>query len=163
MSTFGDMVKATDLRIGNRIYSPKYEREFIVGTVYKNGIGQPDDDYNSYINESDLEGIALSEEWLERLGFDRREPIQVTIDTTTKEKFQFYSQWSDITPIIEKNDDLIQIKSLHCNEKSCVVAIITTNEKELHIPNIRYVHQLQNLIYSLTGQELTLSEKATAQ
>ena len=78
-----------------------------------------------------IQPIILTEEWLYKFGFEEN-----GVDKKENEKYRKY--WS------EGKFDVYKIISFYLdNNKS-------------HEPDIKYVHQLQNLYFALTGEELTL-------
>jgi hypothetical protein len=86
--------------------------------------------FNDSFDPEVLAGIPITEEWLERLGLNK-------IGTEYKANNSKFSlrAWFNI------------------NNKP----VITLDYAG--IGHIEYVHQLQNLYFSLTGQELTIKEK----
>lgn len=84
-----------------------------------------------------MEPIPLTEEWLLRFGFlkDERKYGGV-LDTTS-----FWKSGIELKPIVNGTRFRLDFKS------DCLIDI-----------NLDYVHQLQNLSFALTGEELILSE-----
>ncbi len=83
------------------------------------------------------EGIPLTEEWLEKFGVEK-----------SKEEEGFYDKK------LSNND----ILAIHPKAKFCLIgsAIEWTSSIKL-----KYVHQLQNLIFALTGKELIIKKMAS--
>jgi hypothetical protein len=77
--------------------------------------------------------IPLTEEWLLKFGFEK--PAHIWCG----DKFHLTNYDRD--------------HSLWC---------VAMNKNNAIIANIRYLHQLQNLYFALTGEELTLNEKQDA-
>jgi hypothetical protein len=77
--------------------------------------------------------IPLTEEWLLKFGWGKGE---------------FDSEYVDNVSLKQA------ILSYDVNAK---VLCIITNQDVIEITHIHYVHQLQNLIHALTGEELTIS------
>jgi hypothetical protein len=130
-------MKASELRIGNFIYK---ESEY----EFENGINQIISvlqfecvstrplnchvkHYN--VNTSNLKPIPLTEEWLLKFGFEKTE----------------WDNFNSYRLMIGSNDYAIILYS----DGNCEVGDIITCK-------IEYVHQLQNLYFALTGEELTL-------
>ena len=119
-------MKATDLRIGNLIYSDTKQVTVIDGfmndSVYKN----VDDERVRFIlsNITYCNGIPLTEEWLFKFGFKR-------------------FPWGLVA------GNLLFKDNLKCTELTFEVGNGFRVE-------IKYVHQLQNLYFALTGEELTI-------
>jgi hypothetical protein len=121
-------MKASDLRIGNLIYL-KGDKVIEVTSV---------DTMMVFYGErqeanipQDAQPIPLTEEWLLKFGFQIKELANyVSIDFTTYEKGKLIindANW------IDYDDSRIDLGY-----------------------NLKYVHQLQNLYHSLTGEELTI-------
>ena len=132
-----------ELRIGNLIK----DKEGNILTVYGTS---PKDDTDSfivwyanelgfYIEENEIEPIPLTEEWLLKFGFKKRR----------KTKFRtLVTAYTELEIEIERPDKLkcFLVKSEHTRDEKTVFRVI------------RYVHQLQNLYFALTGDELTIKD-----
>lgn len=122
-------MRAEELRIGNIIdlHIEGADRWINMKPVSANDI-----EYIS--NGGSADGIPLSPEWLERFGFDRSEEISgasgsaIKFDVHRKDGFTFNG-----------------IQDAYWYNKQLLV----------HQP--KYVHQLQNLYFALTGKELELN------
>jgi len=133
-------MKSTDVRIGNLLQRPSVAI-VVVSKIETKGFEYCDDyidngvgGWHSNTDGGYIKGIPLTEEWLEKFGFE--------------EYINFYNGWS-------------------CNKFLCVLSgmnhpsvdgctIYGFNEES--ICNLKYVHQLQNLYFALTGEELTIKE-----
>ena len=142
-------MKPTELRIGNYVY---YEHTtHIVSGVHGNKVyswwvkdGQPVIEYeakdisgtqveNPYIDViSQYEPIPLTEEWLIKLGFEKLTDSNDGFKNTT------YTYTKGISFIVYFDGVRLSTNFWMGNEK-------------------HYVHQLQNLFYVLSGEELTLN------
>jgi len=111
-------MKASELRIGNWVDLVGSNSSFQIDTIYDNEL-------------SGIEPIPLTEEWLERFGFE------LPAHTWIGNKFH----------LTEYGEG-----SKHPNGGIWVVAM---NKNNAIISEIKYVHQLQNLYHALTGEELT--------
>jgi len=123
-------MKANELRLGNYI-----ESNINGCTRIKSGIVQLDEASLYYLFDVDndwerLKPIPLTEEWLERFGFEKENSIN---EEWRKEKS---------LPIIKEGDEFSFIVGYYENT----------------IGFFKYVHQLQNLYFALTGKELELKE-----
>lgn len=128
-------MKSTDLRIGNLITSKQWK-----GAHSISGIELTEDGFdlkvNGYVHRYepsvyfDIEPIPLTEEWLLKLGFEKEETGIYT------EKWFLY-----------KKDDFV----LHWRNQYPEFGWLESIE-------IKYVHQLQNLFYALTGTELEIRD-----
>jgi len=127
------MMEARELRIGNWIECSEVD-EF-GNLVYKAYQVSVSDIWNIRYNEirkKEYETIPLTEEWLKDFGF----PWEI--------KFQ-----------ANGNDEFWGLFS-ECYPKEKGYNLIMKRDKILLIPEIKYVHQLQNLYFALTGKELEL-------
>ena len=141
-------MKATELRIGNYVY---YEHTtHIVSGVHGNKVyswwvkdGEPVIEYeakdisgtqveNPYIDViSQYEPIPLTEEWLIKLGFEKLTDSKDGFKNTT------YTYTKGISFIVYFDGVRLSTNFWMGNEK-------------------HYIHQLQNLFYVLSGEELML-------
>jgi hypothetical protein len=82
-----------------------------------------------------LKPILLTEEWLLKFGFSKRDVLSSVLYDMKNPRFSIY-----LNPPIDKSN------------KWNILGI----EKNI---NIQYVHQLQNLYFALTGEELTIKQQ----
>lgn len=149
-------MKANEIRQGNYAYykfwnpEPNNERYsysqiqiigFLKDKFYFNFLGKKE-----VIKVSDLEPIRLTEKWLLNFGFN-----------------QIYNTRNEHHPLVKKvslgkeieiyppSDDLKKIQFYRF-----VVVGVRCQSFEIYI---KYVHQLQNLYFALTGEELTIKEQ----
>ena len=139
---------STELRIGNLVTLDENQRRdlwynqinaindfFEVKTIYSDGdIALQLDDEIVDINVDDVSPISLTEEWLLKFGFEICGYGEVHSMCFTGYRVK-NSIW-DVYAV--SNGEFVLHK----------------NTKETSITNIKYVHQLQNLYFSLTGEEL---------
>ncbi|HEY4288258.1 MAG TPA: hypothetical protein VGN00_14235 [Puia sp.] len=130
------MIKASELRIGNLIEGKRGEVLTVSGSMI-DLLSRKDGDPRGTVDER-VEPIPLTEEWLERIGF-----IKGTAMTDRK---VFYSSGSHSV--------------IHSVNLSGSVMIHRAGDKMVLDSHIEYVHQLQNLYFALTGEELTIKETA---
>ncbi len=130
------MIKRNELRLGNLIVRPP-----AVGVLTVAMINSSDDIWfeelpdNSFdLEEQEFEGISLNPEWLERMGFLRKDK-----STRIGEGHYWLSHHVEIVESIT-------------NEKGM---LLFATESSIGKP-FHYVHQLQNLYFALTGEELTI-------
>lgn len=83
----------------------------------------------------DLEPIPLTEEWLIRLGAKKYRNVIYIPVTNLKAEMHFEIYGEEI------------------------VTTIKSQFSDLILDRIKHVHQLMNLFYALTGEELTLTDK----
>lgn len=133
-------MKATELRIGNIItdeFYDDFQKEIIVDSISDKGIntyasddGKPYGQHSAII-ECDykfdaLRGIPLTEVRLRKLGFEKRNNGYFKL---TKEHIEFSIWGFDIDKMV-------------------------LNTGGAFTPEVKYVHQLQNIYFALTGEEL---------
>lgn len=137
-------MKAEELRIGNLVWTD-YSGEMLVSAIM-------DDKKNQYLclrkNENfpdgryiigDVSGIPLTEEWLVRMGFN---------NTAIK--------WMDKSvsnPVFIKKD---KYYLEFVDGEYYFNLFFGMSNNPVHLTAIKYVHQLQNLYFALTGEELTI-------
>lgn len=129
-------IRPEELRIGNLVWEA-YSGEMTVFGIVTGGINPRVElrkneklPAGSYLIET-LHGIKLSPEWLERLGFvlnASRDPESCSFDYMHIGLF-YIGEFNGNGWLLNDFDSM---------------------------PPMKYVHQLQNLFYSLTGQELKL-------
>lgn len=123
-------MKASELRIGNWIQSRGLTREFHAWQVTSEDIPLIED--NAYM-EDQYRGIPLTEEWLNKFGFWRREGSNVWQNATGNYRYCVH-----------------QTGMLHAFD------VRSSDNGSYFINTPKYVHQLQNLYFALTGEELTV-------
>ena len=137
------MIQAQELRIGN------YVKTYIEAQVSE-WIEVPVDAYHILHiakQQSIVEPIPLTEEWLEKFGFTNYE-------------------WCESAYFIKYNGKSLFLR-LYKGDWTCTIARINKDSKGHFIEStervfkkrlIKYVHQLQNLYFALTGKELTIKK-----
>lgn len=130
-------MKANELRIGNYVYFKHCDYDVstprkINYTLNPNLVGLERISVNR-IEYNNIDPIPLTEEWLLKFGFNYSDDEKCFMSLKVFRTFKFISDYSNnfSTVTYRLND--------------------TTNE-------IKYIHQLQNLYFALTGEELTLNE-----
>lgn len=130
-------MKASELRIGNIFLEEVrgQKQEFIITAI--NSITHTAIDVDDNITSIDyLIPIPLTEEWLLKFGFDRpfAPPIYEIVTANLDKRFRIHK----------------------VGEKSWMLGYY-----ESITASIEYVHQLQNLYFALTGEELEIKEQVT--
>lgn len=129
-------MKATELRIGNLIN--KKELQMTVENIGENGINyyhgaEFDNPTSDYDEWEILSGIPLTEEWLLKFGFKEND-------------FCF----------------ILGTLNLYTSQHGAWDYYAGCGNERQWVTSIRYIHQLQNLFFAITGKELTIKEKALA-
>lgn len=118
-------MKNTEIRIGNW-HNPNFPMQI-----------QAHDFMNMEVNNLSFNPIPLSEEWIIRLGFEKVEDLGDMI---------YYQIKGNKRGFGIKFDHDVWAFYLHARSE---YTILIYDE-----PHFQYVHQLQNIYHSLTGQEL---------
>jgi hypothetical protein len=137
-------MEAKDLRIGNWVerfvknegfYEIKVESDIIRSVEYHNDYGYDDDEI--YYNP-----IPLTEEWLLKFGFEK-----VVFNSDVEGHGVEYRK-----SILHQNDYIIVFEDMSVGTQ--------TFKDFAHVvyPLKQHVHQLQNLYFALTGEELVLTK-----
>jgi hypothetical protein len=135
-------MKNNELRIGNLVLALTGETKYtevVVNTIFGYGI-------NSYYNEAEyvydeIKPIQLTEEWFLKFGF-------------------FVDNFDYVIPISEC--ELVTLGLIPQDEECSAYSVCVTqtdpdgDDQTAFLSDISYVHQLQNLYYALTNQELTI-------
>lgn len=129
-------MKASELRLGNFVLFASEGKQFTVKELSIGGIEVSNTEELVWIEIEEFEGIPLSEEWLEKFGFDSKA-------STT---------WS------EGPDNPIDYKVYKKGRFTYNTFQEAWWYNGLLEYQPKYVHQLQNLYFALTGQELTVKE-----
>jgi len=126
-------MKPEELRIGNWVESNGFWDKEGPVQISRTFISEEGNDYFKCYNP-----IPLTEEWLERFGFIKEMSKWVEDDfyfKKTRKGVDFVSLWS--SEVIAQYD----------------VSVVGFDVF------VKYVHQLQNLYYALTGEELEIKDK----
>lgn len=131
----GNYVKHYDPINGTNIY--KVYRINDSGSVSLNDKGQL-----ASCTVEDIQPIELTDELLVKIGFE----IQGR-----------YRKFTSYELVIRLSDSIVRIVYIVYNDGNPTIEIITFNEhNEYRNKDIKYLHQLQNVYYCLTGQELEI-------
>ena len=134
-------MKASELRIGNWFNSVKFGVPVICElTDFAELCHRSDGAYNDPPIDEMFEPIPLTEEWLLKFGFKKRRNVGTHIDEETA--FYWLHDYSGIGITID------YFLSTHDRNYD---SISVDGSKGLE-----YVHELQNLYFALTGEELEI-------
>lgn len=126
-------MKVNEFRIGNWIYIPQTKTNEQIGSIEENGRFTTKNYKSSYSSIECLKPISLTEKWLLKLGFQEH-PNDYYYLGGYKIRFDLDN---DLNPI-----------------KFCFL-FFDIGDWEMEI---KYVHQLQNLYFALTCEELKIKE-----
>ena len=143
-------MKTNEVRAGNRILFAEDGTEFIVTDIVGSGFNVKNEEENTWIEADQFEGIPLTEEWFLKFGFEIKErksfhgtPIYFVSDADSDICFSWAEFRLDYGMYVEYTDSPFD------------------RDFEYLYPitfGIKYVHQLQNIIFVLFGSELTIKE-----
>jgi hypothetical protein len=141
-------MKASELRIGNLVYTRiiSYHKDSICSISGCNHKGIFVKYGNGHIIPQNLQPIPLTEEWLLKCGF-------AYIDNPQGYKLQIIKEnlYEDIYGL-----DIIALVTWEEGDVALLFLSNHTNNLDFQISRgkCEHVHQLQNLYFALTGQEL---------
>lgn len=128
-----DKILSSDFRIGNLVCSDKGIGVIAELFLYDNKIGIKTDEFSNFVySMADIFPIVSNEEWLYKLGFENYEgSIGIKVDNGIFLRYGI-------------------------DKKKIKLCIDFAPIFDIYVP---YVHQVQNLFYSITKKELTLKNK----
>jgi len=142
-------MKASELRIGNWVNNNPRDGVITVFSNDKCVIRHKAGIDKAFIEK--LEPIPLTEEWLLKFGFKKYPYIRDTFQQVYYDSYQFEIDRFTIVSFSIQQDNKSLIK---CNYDRGYRS--EDNKKNYYI---KYIHQLQNLYFSLTGEELTFKSE----
>jgi hypothetical protein len=134
-------MKTSELRIGNFVNYIEDNIRFSVTGIKQQMISAGNRNENCTLDIEAFEPIPLTEEWLIKLGFSKQTDTSPYNYRIHKSKMFFYIRYGSFTTDGGKTD-LNGFNGLFIANKFVRV--------------IKYVHELQNLYFVLTGEELKL-------
>lgn len=144
------MINTKELRIGNLISFPheKYQKYQLKKGVYPAGA----------ISPSAIEILTPDGSWMGR--HENYEPVPITVEWLEKLGFTFAVPSGYALPFwcVEISSETVLI----WRDKEFLLSryALDVYSDDIPVPiRIQYVHQLQNLFFSLTGEELTLKDQ----
>lgn len=144
------MINEKELRIGNYIYMPFIDENLKVSGIALGSNGMTfiqstiSGSHNFYELPEKYNPIELTEEWLFKLGFEKSRIylgsyIKTPLGCKRGYGFRFHTQYP------------------FSKDKFHLFTECSYLEHQIHVSNgMKYVHQLQNLYFALTGEELKL-------
>ena len=136
------MINTNDLMIGNYVKVNSYLPEVIVSIEVDNVFTLPlkPSKINSRWRQEpkDLEGIPITKEWLIKLGFQKE---------------------SDYEFSIEVGDNVLEFEYEGDDLGYSVYLINYHGSNYVQLKYFKYIHQLQNFYFALTGKQLTIKDK----
>jgi hypothetical protein len=124
------MINATELRLGNKVRQA--HATITITAIGKTKVWATDYNHKSVCNLANINPIPLTAEILEKCGF-------------VKEGFWFKLQLTN------------NFKMVFNKLEGCVI-VCSVSPCDAHIDHITSLHQLQNLYFALTGEELIYTQ-----
>lgn len=153
------MIKANELRIGIQVFYNGAMAEvkgFIknddsLGTVIVYIASEPIPNYSRKpVSPRDIDPIPLTPEWLERIGFNAYQKVIVGFDEELQYSYRNHNLELTFTVAYVRDVTGADITRIR----------IRLDGEILFVPKaIVYLHQLQNLFFALTGEELTINNE----
>jgi len=131
-------MEANELRYGNLLHTNRMELNEVICINTLSRHPETNEillatNYFPHLLLSQCEPIPLTEEWLLKFGFSKK-------DVAGCDPYYFYNnEFFEIGWRVDEHLDVSFSGNNYSNE----------------FPHIKYVHQLQNLFFALTGEELT--------
>jgi len=126
-------MKASELMIGNWVNFAEENVLFQIVEIDSEGLTVENKSDKTWIELETFEPIPLTEEWLAKFGFVKSE-----------EKFNYFERVTYNNYTLEANKRII---SFSIDKYKCL---------DCSHDHVKYVHQLQNLYFALTGEQLKL-------
>ena len=141
------MIKPKELRIGNYVNAFNKDANVVVDTVeeiQRTADGEFITTDNGWVI---VEPIPLTEEWLLKFGF------------TSQNNNSNWYQLNNADNINDESDYLNEIEfCVSVYQSSYIINQFNTGQMNHLVGKIKYVHELQNLYSTLTGDDLTIKE-----
>jgi len=126
-------MKATGLRIGNILSFSGEPVAINAGFIHDCDYWNKNPERQDAVSFENVEPIPLTDEWLEKLGALKDEYGDVFIEVDSDSDTRLYLSTKRYIQLV---------KSYHC--------------PMFDYEHIKHVHQLQNLYFAITGEELTI-------
>lgn len=124
------MIKANELRRFNKVVFAEDGTVFDVLLIEEAGLMVKNEEEEFWCEIDQFDGIPLTEEWLLRMGFEK-----------TEKEWYFLNVCNDWTYLYWNKEGIFEL---------------SVNKHSVIFQNITSVHQLQNLYFALTGEELEI-------
>jgi len=122
-------MKANELRIGNWVLFSEDSTVFEVKSIEEKWLELHNEEETSWISSEELGPIPLTEEWLLKFGFEKTENGWLRLTVCNDWSYLYWERLAGFSLSVDKHG--------------------------ISLPYIKNVHQLQNLYFALTGEELT--------
>ena len=151
-------MEVKELRIGSIVTHDDYSDEyFIVKSIDKTTeggyiISTIGGKNGTWINSLELVGpIQITKEWLLKFGFEEKNDCFMEKNVPIKSGNTIFTLTHNYYDINHNYED-----EIHCSLEVGEWTHNSEPESIFSIPYIKHVHQLQNLYFALTGEELTI-------
>lgn len=133
-------MKANELRINNYV---NIEGDVVkVKEIYEKSIHYANSEYESYATEDFIQPIELTEEVLLKIGCFKRGYNEIYSMALCTDCYDYYISYQNVKD----------------NKHSFVASWYKNGElkRQIRLDNIQYLHELQNVFFSFTNQELEM-------
>ena len=142
------MIKANELRLGNLVLFNGKQKKITPNDITYQEYWLNRKGTNTNKPEETIQPIPLTEDWLLKFGFELNESIEEDDDN-----FHYKALWLSIP-----NKYTFEMSKFIGDDNR-----VREDEKNIELgdnplPHIKHVHQLQNLYFALTGEELTINK-----
>lgn len=159
-------MEANELKIGNLIGHQDYSEEYfrVMSIEYDSNLKSYAIDTvggskGGWVNDISLiTPVLLTEEWLKKLEFERK----IYPQSDSENIYPFTEEWlKKFDPAFtvcweHKKQNLFEIQQTKLGFIYMPFKYSKVFKGEATIPRILHIHQLQNLFFTLTGEELTI-------
>jgi hypothetical protein len=138
------MIKANELRIGNLLHADWDRGRFVAAVEIRETKVIVNDNDWSCLKYDELSPISVTEEWLRKLGL-------------VEDKYYRKNY------VIQTGNEYFSVHFQEDNEEYYRGWIVNNDQSDAlchRIAKVEFVHQLQNLFFALTGEELTIKQPA---
>lgn len=143
-------VKSTDLRVGNKV--KQSFATLTVVSVMRERLICTDFNTTHPCTYEFVDPVPLTEEWLTKLGFEKGEL------NWFKKSYTAFGEVEDFEERMALTHD-VEVAVNTDSKKGCIINKTDKDQQGSSLKyNIQFVHQLQNLFFALTGEELIISE-----
>lgn len=154
-------IESKDLMIGNYVLLPS-GKSGLVNFISESDIGVKIDVESYRVGWELLSPILLTRELLIKCGFDDEVWQNKKLSEKEEGTINYLTINSGILFFVQKNDQgasFFEIKEIlkDQTEEECNNVAFVQNEQSVILTEVKYLHQLQNVTYILTGEHLNIT------
>ena len=143
-------MKANELRIGNKVQACLTREVVEIDWLALKHLEDGNIQVAGYDNSCVYKPIPLTEEWLLKFGFKKHNSLIIDSYSINISK---YENLKELCVTIQFGNEYISIREGESKHPTSVDIVTTLINGDVHGRPF-YVHQLQNLYFALTGEEL---------